>query len=297
MSSSAVSLSRSLLRGQVLGPWYVDKAVLNAGGGAKVQEGMMGAEGASKLAQDMRLSMLKIKAQSISEDGMSVNYKAISTSSAFSEFKKLTWELRRVDPSLLEPDARKAFMINVYNALTVHSIIEGMCVPAFFSDTLGRLRLYAKASYEIGGIPYSLNEIENGILRGNRKSAAPLTSAPFAPGDSRLALCLECDCRIHFALNCGAKGCPPIAFYDPNKLEDELNTAQDAFMLGGGVEVTDGGEALSMSMIFKWYEEDFRGGALEYVLASAPDGLKDKLDPSKPPSKMSFQPYNWAIND
>ena len=74
--------------------------------------------------------------------------------------------------------------------------------------------MYSTASYNIGGLVYSLNDIENGLLRGNRVSAVPLTSVPFPDqNDPRKNLMLNCDPRIHFALNCGAVSCPPIAVY------------------------------------------------------------------------------------
>ena len=35
--------------------------------------------------------------------------------------------------------------------------------------------------------------------------------------------------RIHFALNCGARSCPPIRVYAAAKLETQLNTAARSF--------------------------------------------------------------------
>jgi hypothetical protein len=68
---------------------------------------------------------------------------------------------------------------------------------------------------------FSLNEIENGLLRGNRVSAVPFTSVPFRKlNDQRRKLMLEVDARIHFALNCGAKSCPPISVYLEDKIDD-----------------------------------------------------------------------------
>eukprot|EP00960_Hanusia_phi_P042458 755503-Hanusia_phi.AAC.7 len=37
------------------------------------------------------------------------------------------------------------------------------------------------------------------------------------------------DPRIHFALNCGARGCPPIRFYRGEDLDAMLSTATRAF--------------------------------------------------------------------
>ena len=40
------------------------------------------------------------------------------------------------------------------------------------------------------------------------------------------------DPRIHFALVCGAKSCPPIKMYTPDNLEEGLNSAADAVCEG-----------------------------------------------------------------
>ena len=99
--------------------------------------------------------------------------------------------------------------------------------------TTARLKLYASSSYNIGGLIYSLNEIENGLLRGNRKSAVPFTFVPFRKSDDpKRALQLKCDPRIHFALNCGAVSCPPIAVYssEAEELNNQLALATEGFL-------------------------------------------------------------------
>lgn len=292
--SIALKLSMSqnnLNRGQVLGPWWTKKAVLNLGTSAAVKN-----RSAEELAQELRLSLLKLKGSFISDDGLRVDYTAIKSSGDFKEYKELCTCLSVINPADLEPKARKAFFINVYNALTVHAIVEGLFSPVWCSTTLGRLRLYAQAAYTIGGLPYSLNDIENGILRGNRKSAAPLTGLPFSEGDPRNSLCLECDPRIHFALNCGAKGCPPIAVYQSEELDEELDLAKEAFFVGGGMELpaSEGGE-VKMSMIFKWYEEDFDGDPLAWAAANGPtDNVKAAASAA---IGVTYVKYNWNIND
>ena len=68
-------------------------------------------------------------------------------------------------------------------------------------------------SYVIGGLVYSLNDMENGVLRANRKPLGALRR-PFSRSDMRLQIALkECDPRIHFALVCGGKSCPPVKTY------------------------------------------------------------------------------------
>lgn len=70
------------------------------------------------------------------------------------------------------------------------------------------------SSYNVGGHTFSLDDIEHGILRCNKKH--PTSGAvAFSISDPRLpfVLHLPLDPRIHFALNCGAKGCPAIRAY------------------------------------------------------------------------------------
>lgn len=74
-------------------------------------------------------------------------------------------------------------------------------------------QFFNTVSYIIGGHTYSLNEIENGVLRANRKALGAFRK-PFGKNDPRLKVSLkECESRVHFALVCGAKSCPPIKTY------------------------------------------------------------------------------------
>ena len=95
--------------------------------------------------------------------------------------------------------------------------------------------LAAAAPARAGGLEYSPDDIENGILRGNRPSAASvgallgrwgLSRGPFAERDPRRAfVVLPYEPRVHFALNCGARSCPPIRVFSEEGLEAELDGA------------------------------------------------------------------------
>ena len=51
------------------------------------------------------------------------------------------------------------------------------------------------------------------------RSFGTLYVRPFGEGDPRLSLALErAEPRIHFALNCGAKSCPPIKTYSADSV-------------------------------------------------------------------------------
>lgn len=75
------------------------------------------------------------------------------------------------------------------------------------------LQFFNTISYTIGGYTFALNEIENGVLRSNRKAIGAVTK-PFSKSDPRLKVALPApEPKIHFALVCGAKSCPPIKTY------------------------------------------------------------------------------------
>ena len=69
-----------------------------------------------------------------------------------------------------------------------------------------------------------MQDMEDGVLRGNSPAAASLgmllgipklSSGPFDESDPRRRLAVvPMDPRIHFALVCGAKSCPPIKVRD-----------------------------------------------------------------------------------
>ena len=50
---------------------------------------------------------------------------------------------------------------------------------------LERRRLFGDFQYLVGGYPYSLSAIQNGVLRGNRRPPYQLIK-PFGPKDKRL---------------------------------------------------------------------------------------------------------------
>jgi len=122
-------------------------------------------------------------------------------------------------------NARAAFWINAFNGLVSLSIIE-----------LGvRLELPRYPAYRIrtvlktGNQGFSLDDIEEGILRGNRP-APDWPFRPFAPNDERRLMVLgNPDFRFHFALNCGSSSCPPVRQYSAAVLDRQLADAESDF--------------------------------------------------------------------
>lgn len=252
---------------------------------------------AVEVATRLRRSMLGLTGAFMSDDGRRIDYAAMRQSQAFEEFKQCARLLETVDLTTLPPAARKGLCINTYNCLILHALCDGL-LPK--DDTLSRMRLYASASYVIGGHAFSLNDVEHGVLRGNAASPVPLSSRPFGPADPRLPCALPLDPRIHFALNCAAVSCPPISVYafEEEALDKQLATATEAFLTA---TVRPCADHVELSMLFKWYGADFGGSdrnVLEWVLAHCPAplvaGVQRELD--KPRPRVVFAPYDWSLN-
>lgn len=109
---------------------------------------------------------------------------------------------------------------------------------------------------------------------------------------------LECDPRIHFALNCGAVSCPPIAVYEADDLDEQLDMATEGF-LESNTFVNKEDNVISLSMLFEWYKEDFGGSTekiIDWITLHSPKDLAESIKKLKTP-KVRFTSYNWDLND
>lgn len=254
---------------------------------------------AAELSLLLRDMILKLFSEHLSADGKSVDYKGMSMSPAFERYCELSIQLQRVELLSLSREEKLAFFINIYNALVIHGNLR-LGAP---TNMWQRYRFFNYVSYLIGGEVFTLQDIENGVLRGNRKGIAQLRR-PFSKTDPRLQMALpDAEPLIHFALNCGAKGCPPIKTYTPQDIDGQLRTAAEAFLENDdGCVVDSGKKEVRLSQIFKWYKADFGGTdekLLNWVLEHMGDSpkktsLQGVLSAGK--TKVSFLPYDWSVN-
>ena len=155
---------------------------------------------------------------------------------------------------LINDTQKNAFWINVYNGLTNYVILKEP-IKKQMKEVEG---IFRKKLVTINGIPFSLDDIEHGVLRRNARKKLS-DDHPILP-----LMVTQLDYRIHFALNCGATSCPAIAFYTPDNLEAELAMAEEAFVEAYFL-VDDLAKTIRCSEIFKWYREDFGGRFLDDV--------------------------------
>jgi hypothetical protein len=269
---------------------YWSPVILNAGKSS-------GAALDQPLDVALTIAMAELKAQFMDVDKGTVRYRAIRGSGAFEKYKNLAAGLKSFDlRSLKSREQKLAFWINIYNTTVIHGVIElglGQSVREF-------PRFFDRVTYEIGGYHFSLNQMEHGILRANRRPPYRLFT-PFRKGDPRLEFAVSpMDPRIHFALVCGARSCPPIGFYEADQIDFQLQLAAASFINSSQVRMEPGDRTVSISMIFKWYKSDFGGGTkavIDTLLQFLDEGEKKEfLRKNRDGIRVRYQPYDWNLN-
>ncbi len=174
------------------------------------------------IAESLKMAMNRWKADGLNVDTGRVDYERLARSRVIDDFRPLTAALRKFDPAQLSTDdQRKSFWINICNVLLIHGVTAYGARTSLW-DIRGA---FERIAYVIGGCRYSLDDIEHGILRGN-KAHFLIPGPRFARDDPRRQHAMrQVDPRIHFALVCGASSCPPIAVYQPDKLDALLDLA------------------------------------------------------------------------
>ncbi|MDF7811252.1 DUF547 domain-containing protein [Hymenobacter sp. YC55] len=165
---------------------------------------------------------------------------------------------------------RKAFYLNAYNLTVIKGVVDAypltsvMKLPGFFD----------KKEHAIARELLTLNELENNKLRK-----------------------VYADPRIHFALVCGARGCPRLRpeAYAPAALDAQLtNQARKVLQDPQFIRVEATGKKVLLSEIFKWYEADFKATGKSTV-AYINQYRGSKGIPAT--AAIDFYAYDWTLND
>jgi len=241
-----------------------------------------------------------IKAQAIDDHGAHVDYGIIRQSPAYQNFRcSSTPQLGAFNPEQLASRTEKlAFWINLYNVLLMDAVITFDIEQSVTEERLGLLNFFRRAAYNVGGQRLSAEDIEHGILRGN--AGLPYLPGPqFAASDPRaLWIIYPFDPRIHFTLNCASRSCPPIAVYDSNHIEAQLDLAARSFV-NADVVVDVESNQVRLSSIFKWYGQDFggRSGVIAFLLDHLPDDHRRSwLQQHSETVRLAYNPYDWSLN-
>ena len=169
-----------------------------------------------------------------------------------------------LDPTSISADeARIAFWINLYNAL----LLDELARRPRQGSLLRHRAILSSARLRVGGLDYSLDAIEHGVLRRNAR-------LPYRPsralrrGDPRAnAAPSRLDPRIHFALDCGAVSCPQIAPYEAVALDRDLEAATSAYIRAETVLDRERGR-VELPYLMRLYRRDFGSRAEAIALAA-----------------------------
>ncbi len=183
--------------------------------------------------------------------------------------------LEKVDPKSLPRKEQFAFYANAYNAWTIKLILNGYPGIQSIKD-LGSLfkSPWKKKIARIDGEVMTLDHIEHDILRPRFK-----------------------DPRVHFAINCAAKSCPPLSSrpFSGDTLNQQLDQLARAFVNDPNNNYLKG-DTLYVSAIFKWFKTDFKDGIVGFFLKYSENGLNAKLCTIGNSIKISYLDYDWSLN-
>ncbi|MHB1325578.1 MAG: DUF547 domain-containing protein [Thermoleophilia bacterium] len=234
--------------------------------------------------------------KAVSDDGRNVDYASLGTTMEFQNYILQSRQLAGLDPATLDSrEAQLAFWINLYNILAIHCVD----LPGVSSSVSEESGFFDHQACSIGGLDYSLNDIEYGILRGNARKSNRVWKQ-FRKWDPRVRLSLDPpEPRVCFALVRAARSSPPLRFYQAEQIEGQLHRAAVDFIGNGGVIIDRKQGTMSMSRIFRSYSRDFGGdqGVMRFIadhLESPDDAGCLRSRAGK--LKVQFQEFNWALN-
>jgi glutaredoxin len=246
---------------------------------------------ADETSAELRGQLGGILDRFLGDDGL-VDYAGIAASDDFKQFVDASSVLQTVDLSTLSHDGKIAFGLNTYNMCILHAYAtQGPPV-----GNIAMYRFFQNVGYNIGGLHYSLNQLENGFLRGNRMGVAAF-SLPFGSDDPRKATMLpEPDNRIHFALNCGALSCPPIKVYSADDLDAQLERAALGFMESSAT-FDEASKTLRLSKILSWYKADFQPSVVDAAVKYVPSAMRDRCKAAGLENiTVVYNEYDWTTN-
>jgi len=222
------------------------------------------------------------------------------------EFEVFLKELGSLDPAELEtwPDNDKlAYWINAYNAFTIKAIIDHYPIKRSFSligifyapsNSILQIKgVWTKLQFRAAGRMVTLDEIEHEILR--KEFNEP---------------------RIHMAIVCASVSCPDLSgeAYTGDKIEEQLAEASVKFVNSPdkGVYVDENAGRVKVSMIFKWFGDDFiknygdritfknkslkENAVMNFALDYLTSGSKKKYL-EKGDLKIGYLKYDWHLNE
>ncbi|MEM9991994.1 MAG: DUF547 domain-containing protein [Bacteroidota bacterium] len=194
--------------------------------------------------------------------------------------------LKILSKNLDTDERRLAFWMNTYNAYVQILLTKN---PELFED---RGTFFKKPRMTVANQKMSFDDIEHGIIRASQsKYLLGLIPKFWGIEDYEKELRVkERDGRIHFALNCGAKSCPPIAIYAADRIDEQLNASSKAY-LERTTEYKPEEDKAKVTPLFSWFRGDFGGlsGVKSYL-------RRYEIVPAGAQPSLTFKDYDWTLD-
>jgi hypothetical protein len=211
---------------------------------------------------------------------------AVKTAGPIDSFRQQLAEVNENDLlAQLDTETKKlAFWLNIYNAYTQIGLKEN--TDAYKK----RNKFFTMRFITVAGKMISLDLVEHGILRHSKwKYSLGHFNKLFKSSFEKKFRLKNVDWRIHFALNCGAKSCPPIAFYKPEELDQQLSLATRIY-LKSEVSYNGNENSVDVPVIFSWFRGDFGGKkGIRKILKA------QQLIPKGSSAKLKWKKYDWSL--
>ncbi len=184
-----------------------------------------------------------------------------------------------------------AYWLYAYNAYVIYSVLAHWPIESVTDvqaplEAIKGLGFFHQQRFSFGGDFMSLLQVQNREIRGKHQ-----------------------DPRVHFYLNCASESCPVArpTLSTGDEFEQLLTQAAIDFINDTrNVVIDHDDKTVLLSMIFKWYEDDFvnrvrldgdlvSNGLMAYIARYASEGLANDMARAGQYT-IQFRDYDWDIN-
>ena len=169
--------------------------------------------------------------------------------------------------------AALAYYLSAYNLLVWKNILDSL--PKLKQVDEGGYRFFREPAFMVDGKEVTLDELEKKVIRPRFN-----------------------DGRVHFALNCASGGCPklPRTAFTAAKVDQQLDAEARRFCSEPrNVRYEPATKTVTLSMIFKWYKDDFGGSepaVLAFINRYRAAGAQVPAD-----AQIKYVDYDWRLNN
>ncbi len=173
------------------------------------------------------------------------------------------------DASALRGDAKLAFYINAYNAWMLDQVLQAYPIENV-TEIAPLWGVFTNKRIRVAGETMSLNHLEKDIIFKEFR-----------------------DPRVHFAINCASRSCPPLLEepFNGERLDEQLDAVVTEGVSNNPLTVKVEGDTVEVFEVFKWYAADFEraGGTKAFINQYRDEPLPDG-------AKIEFMDYDWSLN-